>query len=296
MALTASVSAVSGAASSIGGEVWRSAVSACVLRVIGVTSRGLFLLSPLRQIIFVSFERYRSPLTINLDRSFDRLRAIEVSALARFSDSRLIFPSIEISISLSVDSVWHCPLPISVSCPRIEQRHTLRMIAEGALAQSSGEGLAAMLPHLTDVPAAGALSTEHAALLERLIMLRSALQAGNCHATIAGLTSLLGQGRGLTPSGDDVVIGLLLMLNRWHTDRDWTEVNRTVIAAAYQSTTTISANLIECAADGQGDERLTTVADSIAAGLVPIDECVNCVLSWGSSSGVAALAGMAVVV
>ena len=153
-----------------------------------------------------------------------------------------------------------------------------------------------MLPRLTDVPAAVALSAEHAALLERLIMLHSALQAGNCQATIAGLTSLLGQGRGLTPSGDDVVIGLLLMLNRWHTDRDWTEVNRTVIAAAYQRTTTISANLIDCAADGQGDERLITVADGIAAGLVPIDECVNCVLSWGSSSGVAALAGMAVVV
>ena len=284
------------AADSLGMSAWRVAALGGGVRVMGVTSRGLFLLVPLRQIIFVSFERYRSPLTINLGRSFDRLRAIEVNAPAQFSDSRLTFPSIDLSISLSVDSVWHCPLPISVSRPRIEQQHTLRMIAEGALAQSSGEGLAAMLPRLTDVPTAVALSAEHAALLERLIMLHSALQAGNCQATIAGLTSLLGQGRGLTPSGDDVVIGLLLMLNRWHTDRDWTEVNRTVIAAAYQRTTTISANLIDCAADGQGDERLITVADGIAAGLVPIDECVNCVLSWGSSSGVAALAGMAVVV
>ena len=283
-------------ADSLGVSAWRVAALGGGASVMGVTSRGVFLLAPPQQVVFVSTEHYRSPLTINLDRSCARLRRLAVGATARFSASRLIFPSIELSISLSVDSVWHCPLPISVSRPHIEQWHTLRMIVEGALAQSSGEGLAAMLPHLTDVPAALVLSDEHAALLERLIMLRSALQAGNCHATIAGLTSLLGQGRGLTPSGDDVVIGLLLMLNRWHTDRDWTEVNRTVIATAYQSTTTISANLIECAADGQGDERLITVADSIAAGLVPIDECADCVLDWGSSSGIDALVGMAIAV
>jgi hypothetical protein len=71
-------------------------------------------------------------------------------------------------------------------------------------------------------------------------------------------------------------------------------LNRAVIEAAYRVTTTISANLIECAADGQGDERLVTVADGIVTGRPAIEECVECVLEWGSSSGLDALAGMAI--
>jgi hypothetical protein len=57
-----------------------------------------------------------------------------------------------------------------------------------------------------------------------------------------------------------------------------------------------AANLIECAADGQGDERLVTVADGIATGSAPIDTCVDCLPVWGSSSGIDALAGMAIAV
>jgi hypothetical protein len=93
-----------------------------------------------------------------------------------------------------------------------------------------------------------------------------------------------------------VAIGLLLMLNRWCTHRAWTAMNRAVIEAAYQRTTTISANLIECAASGQGDERLITVVDSIATGSAPIDDCVEYILSWGGSSGIDALVGMAIAV
>ena len=57
--------------------------------------------------------------------------------------------------------------------------------------------------------------------------------------------------------------------------------------------TTISANLIECAIDGQGDERLIAAGDSIIVGSTAIDECVAGLLDWGSSSGIDALIGMA---
>jgi hypothetical protein len=280
---------------STGEKAWESCVRQSPARVIGVTSRGVFLLVPPQRIIFVSIERYRSPLTINLDRSWDRLCAIEVGAAAQFSATRLIFPSIEFSISLLEDVVWRCPSPGVVSRSRMEPLQTVRMIAECVLAQRGGDGLAALLPILLEWPDAAPLSAEQSALLDRLIALRHAVQVGDNAALLTGLTGLSGQGRGLTPSGDDVVIGLVLMLNRWHTERDWAEVNRTVIEAAYRTTTTTSANLIECAADGQGDERLITVVDGITAGSASIDECVECVLGWGSSSGTDALVGMAIV-
>jgi hypothetical protein len=90
------------------------------------------------------------------------------------------------------------------------------------------------------------------------------------------------------------VLGLLLMLNRWQAEHDWSELNRAVIAAAYQKTTTISANLIECAAAGQADERLIAVVEGIAAGSTAWETCVEHVLGWGSSSGIDALVGMTI--
>jgi hypothetical protein len=284
-------------ATSIGSTAWDVMTSAHAAKVVGITSRGLFLLAPAQRIVFVSSERYRSPLTINIAGSLERLRDLEIGASAQFSDSRLIFPLIELSLSLPADAVWHCPLPPSAACPRMEQWQILRAIAGGVLAQQCGDGLAAVLPKLPDLPDASPHSVGPSALLDQLIMLRRAVQAGDSQTAIAGLIRLLGQGRGLTPSGDDVVIGLLLVLARSRRLTSVTDgVAASIVNEASQRTTAISANLIECAADGQGDERLITVVDGIATGSASIDECVDCVLDWGSSSGLDALVGMAIAV
>ena len=288
-------------ATSIGYAAWCAMTPAYAAKVIGITSHGLFLLVSPQRIIFVSSERYRGPLTINVDRSLDRLHDLEIGAPAQFSANRLIVPSIEFSLSLPADAVWHCPPPHSAACPRTEQRQTLRSIAEGALAQKHGDGFAVVLPKLLDLADASPLSVEHSALLDQLIVIRRAVQTGDSQTAIAGLIGLLGQGRGLTPSGDDVVIGLLLMLARSlrlksqaGSENMLPHIAASVVAEAYQRTTAISANLIECAGDGQGDERLITVMDGIATGSASIDECVACVLGWGSSSGIDALLGMAI--
>ena len=117
---------------------------------------------------------------------------------------------------------------------------------------------------------------------------------------VDGLSGLLGVGRGLTPSGDDFIIGLLLALNRWRVG-SWPHsglrrLNQEVTDAAYQRTTRLSANMIECAALGEADERLVAVADCISVGDPPEAECVSRVLGWGASSGTDALIGMAVAV
>ncbi|HTP11270.1 MAG TPA: DUF2877 domain-containing protein [Anaerolineae bacterium] len=259
----------------------------------------MFLLIPPQRMIFASVENYHSPLTINLDRSCDRLRNIEVGAVAQISDTRLIFPSIEFSVLLSEERVWRCPAPNLSPRPHTAQMQTLHAIAAGVMARRGHGGWADLLLALLDWSTISSLSAEQAALRDRLSAVRHAVQAGNSSALQIGLTGLLGQGRGLTPSGDDVVIGLLLMLARSprvNSQADDENMLKHVIAAAYQGTTTISANLIECAASGQGDERLITVVDGIIAGSASLDECVECVLGWGSSSGIDALIGMAMAV
>ena len=98
----------------------------------------------------------------------------------------------------------------------------------------------------------------------------------------------------MTASGDDFLIGFLLWLNRWATSVPWLQALNEVMAAdAYEKTTTLSANLIECAMRGEGDERLTAMADSLAVGKPAVETCLGPLRGWGASSGGDALVGMA---
>jgi hypothetical protein len=112
------------------------------------------------------------------------------------------------------------------------------------------------------------------------------------------LSNFLGYGEGLTPSGDDFVIGFLLSLNRWQ-DLLWlpaeiSSLNHEIVETAYQKTTTLSANLIECASLGQGDARLIDAVDYLICGSVRRNNIVTNLLKWGNSSGVDTFLGMAV--
>jgi hypothetical protein len=153
-----------------------------------------------------------------------------------------------------------------------------------------------LLAPFLDLPFSGPLSSDHTALLNILRILQQAVRENDVPSAQTSIDRLLGRGDGLTPAGDDCVLGLLLMLNRWQANRDWSRLNRAAINAAFQKTTTLSANLIGCAAEGQADERLLNVVDGIVTGQPTIRECVDCALSWGNSSGIDALVGMAIAV
>lgn len=264
-------------------------------KVIGVTSRGLFLAIKQR-VLFISFERWRGPLTITLGRSSEELRALKIGDTATFANNRVIFPTIEITLATAPEGVWQAPVPVTSPGPHEQQRKTVRQIAGLVTARKPDQGFSPPLAALLDLPVRSALSADQAPVLSVLRALRQALRENDLPATQTNIDQLLGQGGGLTPSGDDCVLGLLLMLNRWQAQREWSRLNQAVINAAYQKTTTLSANLIECAAAGQADERLLKVADGIATGQPAIAECVECVLEWGNSSGIDALAGMAMAV
>jgi hypothetical protein len=100
----------------------------------------------------------------------------------------------------------------------------------------------------------------------------------------------------LTPSGDDVLLGLILAINRWKIIllpyTDITDFNESIIQEAYIRTTTLSANLIESAVVGQADERLVNALDQIISE-IPFDKnIVDASLNWGSSSGYYVLLGI----
>ena len=270
----------------------------CEATVIGTTSRGIFLARDQR-VLFTSFERWRGPWTINVDRPFVCANGDSV----RLSPTRLIFPALE--VDLSTAAVWQPAAP-TVTRSRVEQREALKQLASSVLARKAPDGFGVLLPHLLDLPEKQALAASEAALLARLNELRESIHHADFDQAAELIESLLGLGRGLTPSGDDVTIGVLLGLKRWraHPERNGVEskdachlaqaaFTQRVVESAYHRTTTLSANLIECAANGEADERLITIITGLTTGTPSIAECTECALSWGHSSGVDALIGLA---
>lgn len=70
----------------------------------------------------------------------------------------------------------------------------------------------------------------------------------------AGVEGLAGRGPGLTPMGDDVLVGVLFALWVWypsHLPRSLQEWMELIVATAVPRTTTLSANFLRAAADGE---------------------------------------------
>lgn len=190
-------------------------------KLMGTTSRGLFLQTSSPWLVFLSFERFRGPLTVNAPCGLPGDPCLEPGRL-RFGRDVLEWENAP---------TWHPPAPP----PRTP-------------------GLAERIEALPPTP------------------------------EVAGpLEEMLGRGPGLTPSGDDVVLGLLLAEARWGLAR-----HEHLVAEAHRRTTTLSANLIALAARGDADERLVELVDWVTAGgPVPTE-----FLRWGAHSGEAVLQGV----
>ena len=126
------------------------------------------------------------------------------------------------------------------------------------------------------------------------------LEQSDLSAALEHIKGPLGHGSGLTPSGDDFIMGMLLTLNRCKEilefDENMLAFKQQIIETAYEKTTTLSANLIECAAQGLADERLVTTLDYLLTGIGEPKQILDDLLSWGNSSGIAALLGMLVAI
>jgi len=231
--------------------------------VVGVTSRGIFLRTPSKQILFLSFEPHRGPLTINTAH-----KITNVGLSVQIIDSHLFIG--DAAIRLDTANLWQPdPLPSTI-VPLPTRIATLQHFLNRANVVIPSEAR-----NLFHNP-----------------------RDSSSHTTLLGMTHLaeslilnLGKGPGLTPSHDDIVIGFLLTLNRYgHYPH-----NDLIIKEAYARTTTLSANLIECATQGLADERLIRVVDCIFTG-DKNDRALDEMLGWGESSGLNALKGMALAI
>jgi hypothetical protein len=265
--------------------------------VIGSTSRGLFLLAPSSRVVFLSYEAWRSPLTVNTGQPHKLLRDVSVGAQARFSLGAITIPAAGVTIDLRTAPVWAAP-PAPPATLSADQRRMKLVETAARVTTRSDAGFSPLLSAFINLPVRSGLEDEEQVFLQRLQELRLALRDHDLARAGDTAAALLGYGRGLTPSGDDLISGLLLALNRWgHTlppCNRLAELNTRLVQSAYTQTTALSANIIAAAAAGQADERLVQSLDAFFTHLLDPAKAADLLLSYGGSSGVDALTGFTI--
>ncbi len=279
-------------AAKVGHTAWQAFCEHSQRRVMGVTSRGVFIRaeSGSRWVIFVSYEPHCSPLTITLNHAPPALSRLQAGDRVLFRPGELLFPAARTAILAAEEQVWQSAARPGPVLPPSERLARLNYFVAGAIVARPETVFNPLLAPEGRAGLGGAPALAW--------QMGQALSRGQLAQAESVAQKLLGRGRGLTPSGDDFIIGLLLLLNRWpnlhHLGSSLPRLNQQIVQHAYRKTTTISANLVECAAAGQSDERLVNVAECIVTGTGRPAHHLAPLLGWGASSGVDALAGLAV--
>jgi len=258
---------------SLGAIAGQALAQAQAATVWGLTSRGVFLHLSTNWVIFLSYEPFRGPLTLNSPFHLSLSQSLRPGLKVKVSSNVLSFDALGVNVDITGAPPWSAPAREASSPTSFAgRRERLEYIYQNVLA-ARREIISR--DHLSDLTTAPSLGISNIS---------------------AELEKHLGLGPGLTPDGDDLVLGYLLAINRWGDllcpCLDVPEINRTLRQTAYTRTNTLSANLIECASLGQADERLLLALDGILTGIPDPDACVAHLLSWGHTSGANALAGM----
>jgi hypothetical protein len=250
------------------------------LTVLGLTRRGVFLRVGRTGVVFLSREPFRGPLTLNVAPPAAGLERLALGLAGRSVAGALEFESGQLCLNYAAAVEWRPPpAPAWTAAARARLTALAQPVLER---QPDNQWLA---DALAETPAAAAVRR-----------LRQALTAADWPTAQAVLAAGLGRGRGLTPTGDDVALGVLLALNRPRRPKsaDLRAFNRHLLASARRATTHLSAALIAAAAAGQADERLLAALDFALTGRGDAAQMADGLLSWGASSGGEALAGMLV--
>jgi hypothetical protein len=283
------------------GYLASQAIQSCLpASVIGVTSKGIFVRNLEQRIIFISLEAYKSPLTITLVSPPEDFTNVTPGESVDCSLGEMSIRKADLTISFDAKSVWYPEPPAEPLLPGGKQR--LAQIVDLIIKKRPEAGLAPLLSvilkgtetNLSELP------DELDKFLPLVQSIRQAWIYRDVGMMVSSMCEIMGRGRGLTPSGDDLVVGFLLALNRWQpisgASIDISIVNAPVVKVAYTKTTTLSANLIETATIGHADERMLALLDGIMTGIPSVEECAANALSLGNSTGIDSLAGIALAI
>jgi len=261
-------------------------------KVIGVTSKGVFLVVESDQILFLSGESFQGPLTINLAERLDFRNHFKLGETCDLSPGQLIFQHCRFAIPSGTPIWWPAPVHFTME-------NWLEVLDRGTclaadLVNTTQDGL-----FFSFLKAVIRLSEEDMPpqpLGEKDLWTHlPGGREGQPSDFTQHLLGLIGRGKGLTPSGDDFLVGFLLASHTLAPSPPSTSqdvLQNQIVETAQRKTTTLSANLIQCAAEGLADERLMDCLHWLMQGGTSLSQVKSGLQSYGSSSGVDSFAGM----
>lgn len=272
----------------LGGLAKKALTEGCEGRVMGITSRGVFLNTG-RRILFVTDADYRSPYNIQLSsnrRQFDQFTPADTWT---YSNGELVFLDKDIRIDIKGAILWQpAPAPVmETTLP--EQSRRMEAILQHMLELDPGKGWL-YLVETSDLAAGSEASLIH----EMTARFLDSVKNSDLEGTLKAGRSILGRGGGLTPSGDDWISGFLLYFARTGQQSEFIRtLGRSLTDQAFESTTMISANRIEAACQGWSEELFLEIVDSLLVSDAEVSSLkIERLVNFGHSSGVDTCVGI----
>jgi len=260
----------------VGQAAWQLIQHNGPVAVLGVTSKGAFLQTPSRDVCFLSVEAWRGPLTLNLRQRVGLKTRLPVGTRGQVSGRGVEFPACRVVVPEEA-AVWAAE-PISKEHFDLHQS-----LARGAALARQVDTRNSLFQAFFAAAQAKSWAGAEQALLD--------LAPGKASGLLNRLPDFLGLGGGLTPSGDDLLCGLLLA-RYYLIETPSAGGLPDLISLARVRTTALSASLIACAAGGQADARLMKALNWLLTGAGEMEIIKKALLIYGSASGSDALAGM----
>jgi hypothetical protein len=272
-------------AASIGSPGYQISLTTASMEVMGNTSKGYFLKHPGNQIVFLSKEAYRGPYTITLEDP-DTIMELTVET-AWIEPGRLILNQ-KYQVDF-IDCIPWLPQKLVTTIEIQPSTNEIKRLSESAELAQKTDAPIRLLRNVFFTDTIYETPDEHWAPVVH------AIRQHNYQALVERLQGVVGYGRGLTPSGDDFILGMLLGLARYSDyirlpEKDLSDFDQ-IILFAREKTTLISVNLMLGAQIGQADERLIQAFDGFMAGSLTGRNIYDILSTWGNSSGLDAFTG-----
>ncbi|PKO12556.1 MAG: hypothetical protein CVU39_23550 [Chloroflexi bacterium HGW-Chloroflexi-10] len=268
------------------GSVAYSWLNNCSLaEITGITSSGIFLRLTSRQIIFLTPANNPGPINLvvsSLPTSWQKQQPVQIKTRT----SNVHFISNNEELSLTDFHVWHTPLPPVYRILASEQNRRIFQSAAQILTLKRNAGFSDLITPLlkmekNHIPADPPMQK----IWHNMIALMEAITQNDSNAFLQNATPLIGMGRGLTPSGDDALSGLLFTLQRMNSTTWLMDIGQQLVEIAFQRSPTVSACLMACALIGETDPRIHTLFDSLINEDIPFQNQAIQLARWGNSSG-----------
>jgi Protein of unknown function (DUF2877) len=220
-----------------------------------------------------------------------RMTGLQPGMVVRVSDVCVRMPEAGLEIRLEAAQRWspRFPLPAAVAGMDVA-RWRRRAAATRAIARdrARGGGFGSLLgeevggeDHLGAVAVAGPI----------VVSLIAALQSGDRSGAAEAATGLIGLGPGLTPSGDDVLVGIEAALHALA--GPMAGFLTQAVDDVEDRTTALAATLLRHAAAGEFAQRLHTLLEALLGSADDtIAPALDRAIAWGATSGTDCLLGV----